>query len=179
MARVLAALSEGPTAARQGRFTGLRGPPLLRPPARPRPPPEAAAAATATPYPPRPPGALLRETSDQRPPRTRLSTANRQRGRDTSHTAELESDASPTSRGAHTPTSLCVGHAPSDAAGGEAGGRRPQNAGAEAVAAPPAPGPAPLRASVQKSPVIVRIPPYSGPPLVPCAPSPRKRPWEL
>lgn len=36
------------------------------------------------------------------------------RSRDTSHTAELEGDASPTSRGALTPTSLRAGHAPSD-----------------------------------------------------------------
>lgn len=99
---------------RQGRFTGrLRGPPLLpRPPARPRPVPPAAAAATASPFPPRPPRLSLRAAGNQRPPRTRLSPANRLRSRDTSHTGELEGDASPTSRGARTPTSPRAGHAP-------------------------------------------------------------------
>lgn len=114
----------GPRRRRQGRFTGgLRGLPLLpQPPARPRPPPPAAAAATAAPYPPRPPRLSLRAADDQRPRRTRLPTANRRRGRATSHTAELEEDASPTSRGARAPTSLRAGHAPSDVSGGGAGG---------------------------------------------------------
>lgn len=109
----------GPRRRRPGRFTGrLREPPLPpRPPARPRPPSPAATSAAA-PYHPRPPRLSLRAAGDQRPLRTRLSTANRQRSRDTSHTAELEGDASPTSRGALTPTSLRAGHAPSDVSGG-------------------------------------------------------------
>lgn len=96
----------GPRRRRRGRFRGrLRGLPLLpRPPARPRPPPPAAAAAaTATPCPPRPPRLSLRAAGDQRPQRTRRPTANHRRGRDTSHTAELEAAASPTSQRARTP----------------------------------------------------------------------------
>lgn len=94
-----------PQRRRRGRFTGeARGPPLLpQPPARPRPPPPAAAAATAVPCPPRPPRLSLRAAGDQRPLLTRRSTANRRRSRDTSHSAELEGDASSTSRGARTP----------------------------------------------------------------------------
>lgn len=95
----------GPGQRGQGRFTGaLRGlpPPPLGPPARPRPPPPAVAA-TASPSPPRPLEPSLRAASDQRPPRTRHSTANRRPGPDTSHAAELEGDASPTSRSARTP----------------------------------------------------------------------------
>lgn len=108
----------GPRRRRQGRFTGLRGLPLLpRPPALTRPPPPAAAAATAVPYPPRPPRLSLRASGDQRPRRTRLPAANRRRGRDTSHTAELEGAASPTSGGPHTPTSPRAGHAPSNVSG--------------------------------------------------------------
>lgn len=105
----------GPRRRRQGRFTGLRG--LPRPLARPRPPPPAAAAATAAPCPPRPSRPSLRASGDQRPPRTRLPTANRRRGRDTSHTAELEGAASSTSCCAHTPTSPRASHASSDVSG--------------------------------------------------------------
>lgn len=99
---------KGPRQSGQGRFTGtLRGlpPPPLGPPARPRPPPPAVAA-TASPSPPRPLELSLRAASDQRPPRTRLSTANGRPGPDTSHAAELEADASPTSLSARpTPSS--------------------------------------------------------------------------
>lgn len=110
----------GPRRRRQGRFTGrLRG--LPQPLARSRPPPPAAAAATDAPYRPRPPRLSLRAAGDQRPRPTPLSTANRRRGRATSHSAELEEDASPTSRGARAPTRLRAGHAPSDVSGGGAG----------------------------------------------------------
>lgn len=164
----------GPRRRRHGRFTGLRALPLLpRPPARPRSPPPAAAAATAAPYPPRTPWLSLRAAGDQRPRRTRLSTANRRRGRDTSHTAELEGAASPTSRGARAPTSLRAGHAPSDVSSRGAGGRRAQSSRAGAATAPPTSSPAQLVAHVQEVGEAPRDPQPSC--LQRPAPSPEER----
>lgn len=122
----------------RGRFTGLRGLPLLpRPPARrarlfqPPPPPQ-------PPRIPRPPRLSLRAARDQRPQRTRPPTANHRRGRDTSHTAELEAAASPTSRGARHSTGPRAGHAPSDVSGGDAGGGEDtKRESSEATARPP------------------------------------------
>lgn len=173
----------GPRRRPQGRFTGgLLG--LPQPPARPRPPPPAAAAATAAPYPPRPPRLSLRAAGDQRPLRTRLPTANRRRGRATSHTAELEEDASPTSRGARAPTSLRAGHAPSDVSGGgTGGGGRTPGARAAVAAAPPTsefPGAGAHVREVGEEPHDPQRSPLQGPAPSPGAqPSPRKASWEL
>lgn len=155
----------------RGRFTGLRGLPLLpRPPARrarllqpPPPPPQ-------PPRTPRPPRLSLRAARDQRPQRTRPPTANHRRGRDTSHTAELEAAASPTSRGARHSTGPRAGHAPSDVSGGEAGGGRTQSA--RAAEPPPAHLQSrPVRGlrfrKSERSPVTLSLLPYKGPPLCP------------
>lgn len=167
----------GPRRRRARRFTGgLRGLPLLpQPPARPRPPPPAAAAATAAPCPPRPPRLSLRAAGDQRPRRTRLPTANRRRGRATSHTAELEEDASPTSRDARAPTSLRAGHAPSDVSGGGARGGRTQRARAGAAAAPPTSKSAGSLARVQE----VGEEPHDPPRSSLRWPAPSSRAWRV
>lgn len=157
----------------RGRFTGgLRGLPLLpRPPARrarllqPPPPPQ-------PPRIPRPPRLSLRAARDQRPQRTRPPTANHRRGRDTSHTAELEAAASPTSRGALHSTGPRAGHAPSDVSGGGAWGRGGRTQSARAAKPPPRPPQVPPNQGLAfrksaRSPGTLSLLPYKGPPLRP------------